>query len=351
MRLENTGEIPLRIVADPYLLSFEIVVPAGLSAPAKGRKAAGPSTLRCSLPADMRPSSDVGRGLVLLPSKAYSESFDPRMYCFGAKESAGLVRGARAIAHYGFSPARAGTKGAATPSPPFAVSPIPSAERPADTAVASLKEVVAPAFELSDDAVGAELSSLTNPSPTAYPDKDPADRVASRTTGPVTPPITSPAQGAQPAGGDGLAPAFTVALPPRSDGARAADVNLTVSLTNTGPRKTSVYFRPQSIAFDVMGPGGAFSCPANGAGAIPELFTTLAPRGRTQLTVLAASSCPDLSFDLPGLYDVRPRLDTRRVTDSPPALHAFEGEAVGVPALVRIRRGKSGVLRPPPTAE
>jgi len=160
MRVENTGDVPVRIVADPYLLSLEIMVPAGGDGSSK--KAAKAHTVRCSLPADMRPSSDTSRGLVLPPGTAYSESFDPRMYCFGARESAGLVRGARVIAHYGFSaPHGAKKKGAALP-PPFVVSPIASAEHPNQASAAPVKELIgASALELSSDAVASA------PTPTA----------------------------------------------------------------------------------------------------------------------------------------------------------------------------------------
>ena len=335
MRVENTGDVPVRIVADPYLLSLEIMVPAGGDGSSK--KAAKAHTVRCSLPADMRPSSDTSRGLVLPPGTAYSESFDPRMYCFGARESAGLVRGARVIAHYGFSaPHGAKTKGAALP-PPFVVSPIASAEHPNQASAAPVKELIgASALELSSDAVASAPNT----------DSRSSEQVATRTTTPVSSPITSTISENDPSD-----PTLSIALPARSEAARAGDLNLHVSLTNVGQRRASVYFRPQTVAFSVAGPGGEFDCSADNVVAIRELFTTLSPRGRAQLSVSAANSCPDHSFDLPGLYEVRPRLDTRRVAGSPAGLHAFEGETLGTPALVRIRVGKRGILRPSPILE
>ncbi|WP_394837787.1 hypothetical protein LVJ94_12820 [Pendulispora rubella] len=344
MRLENTGESPLRIVADPYLLSFEIMIPEG-AAPSKGKKPSPARTVRCSLPADMRPSSDLARGLVLLPGKAYSEAIDPRMYCFGAKEVAGLVRGARVIAHYGFTPPR----GKAKPAAPFAVAPVASAERAADVTIGSLKEVISTSsVELSEAALSGVSGAVAD---ATLPDKGKDTvPVASRTTSPVTE-KDSPSSGAPSAPSDGLEHAFAIALPARSDGFRGRDVSVTVSLTNVGTRRASVYFRPQSVAFDVIGPDGEVTCPALGAGAIRELFTTLSPRGRAQVVMLPSSSCPDHAFDLPGLYEVRPRLDTRHIAGSPTALHAFDGETAGTWSLVRIRAGKPGVSRPPPTVE
>ncbi|WP_394848289.1 hypothetical protein LZC95_12610 [Pendulispora brunnea] len=344
MRLENTGEAPLRIVADPYLLSFEIMIPEG-AAPSKGKKPSPAHTVRCSLPASMRPSSDLARGLVLLPGKAYSEPIDPRMYCFGTKEVAGLVRGARVIAHYGFTPPR----GKAKPVAPFVVTPVASAERAADVTIGSLKEVIAAsAVELSDAALsGASGAEATATSPDKGKDVVP---VASRTTSPVTEKDSSSSV-APSASSDGLDHAFSIALPARTDGFLGRDVSVTVTLTNVGTRRASVYFRPQSVAFDVIGPDGEFTCPAMGAGAIRELFTTISPRGRAQVVMLPSSSCPDHAFDLPGLYEVRPRLDTRRIAGSPAGLHAFDGEAAGTWSLLRIRTGKPGVSRPAPTVE
>jgi hypothetical protein len=288
----------------------------------------------------MRPSSDLGRGLVLLPGKAYSESIDPRLYCFNARDGAGLVRGARVIAHYGFAPPR----GKAKPVAPFVVSPVASAERAADVTIGSLKEVVASsAVELSE-------AALAEPSAT-LPDKGKdIETVASRTTSPVSDKVSPPSSGPSTLA-DGLEQAFSIALPARIDGFRGPNVGVTVSLTNVGTRRASVYFRPQSVAFDVIGPGGAFACPASGAGAIRELFTTLSPRGRAQVVMLPASSCPDHAFDLPGLYEVRPRLDTRGIQGSPAALRAFEGEAIGTWALLRVRTGKPGASRAAPTVE
>ena len=346
MRLENTGESPLRIVADPYLLSFEIMIPEGAT-PSKGKKPSPARTVRCSLPADMRPSSDLGRGLVLLPGKAYSESIDPRMYCFGARDSAGLVRGGRVIAHYGFAPPR----GKAKPAAPFVVAPVASAERAADVTIGSLKEVVASsALELSEAALSEAASSEAAPAGASatLPDKaKDIEPVASRTTSPVSdkdsPPPSAPS--------DGLEQAFSIALPARTDGFRGPDASITLSLTNVGTRRATVYFRPQSVAFNVVGPAGEFACPAGGAAAIRELFTTLSPRGRAQIVMLPASACPDHAFDMPGLYEVRPRLDTRHIEGSPAGLHAFEGEAAGNWSLLRVRVGKPGVSRPAPTVE
>jgi len=363
MRLENSGEVPLRIVADAGLISLEITAPAVPRAGPKGARAGRAITVRCSLPADMRPSNDMARGVVLLPGKAYAESFDPRMYCFGARESEGLVRGARMVAHYGFSSPRAGSRSSKPQrlSPPFVVSPVlevdakspetSSADSPTNSKerVAPLKEVIASsAIELSGDDVttSANVADAADgaqapPHPSLPPEREGAhtEEVATRPAALVS------------GEGDALAPKLVLSMPARTDSARGSDLSVSPTLMNVGSREASVYFRPQAVAFEVTGPGGDFTCAATGVGAIRELFTTLAPRGQAQISVLPSASCPAGAFDLPGLYDVRPRLDTTRILGSPPALHAFQGELAGTPGLVRVRAGKRELSRPPPMAE
>src|SRR5512144_2789265 len=58
LRIENTGELPVRIAADQRLLVLEITAPN--SDPEK--------PVRCALPDDTRPSTDEGRELVV-PAK------------------------------------------------------------------------------------------------------------------------------------------------------------------------------------------------------------------------------------------------------------------------------------------
>ena len=56
----------------------------------------------CALPADMRPIGDVDRALVLAPKRSYTESIDPRLYCFGAKATEVLAAGTKIVAHLGW---------------------------------------------------------------------------------------------------------------------------------------------------------------------------------------------------------------------------------------------------------
>lgn len=332
LRVENIGQVPLRIVADARLLSFEITPPASAS-PASSKHAKAPKTVTCALPADMRPNDDRDRSLVVPPGKAYKDSFDPRLYCFSAKESLALVAGAEIVAHYGFPPKRstkrgkrAGASADATPTPPFVVAsarvdgepgPAPAAP-PSD--VGPLGSISTAPWTLSDTAVAPTL--------------------------PATPPVTRATTEVD--------AHLAVSMTPRVDAARAVDAAATVSLANEDTRAANVYFRPQTIGFEVSGPRASaipVTCTPSGAGAIRELYTHLGAHGRTSTTVLIEPSCPDHTFDLPGLYEVRPLVDTRRVAGAPPNLPSFTGEVVGAPALVRIRRGSEAVASPPPMVE
>ena len=62
LRVENVGEVPLRLVADARLLSLEITPPTG-------------KPVHCALPSDARPVSDAAGGVVLMPKTAF-DSFD-----------------------------------------------------------------------------------------------------------------------------------------------------------------------------------------------------------------------------------------------------------------------------------
>jgi hypothetical protein len=73
MRIDNTGEEPIRIAADIRLLSFEI------DTHTKGKR---PQT--CAVPSALRPRAfPEKRALLLAPGKSYIEHFDPHLFCFG----------------------------------------------------------------------------------------------------------------------------------------------------------------------------------------------------------------------------------------------------------------------------
>jgi len=322
LRVENTGTIPLRIVADPRLLELEITPPEaaaveGTSPRARGAKPPRPRTVTCALPADLRPSTDVERPLALLPGKVYKEELDPRFFCFGAHEAATLVAGATVTPRYGWA-------AHGRPAPPFVVAPIPSLPSGADAApatprVSAAKMIVGAPVKLGADAVAA-----------ATDDRPPMPAVATTD----------------------VEPRLEVKLSPRLDTGDADDLSGTITVTNTGARRVTFLLRAQTVGFEVTQPnGGTVQCPPTGGSAIRELLSTLAPRGSTSLSLLVSSSCPDKTFGLSGIYGVRPRLDTRSASMTLGGVETFAGIVTGPVSLVRIRRSDSAPHRPPPAAE
>ncbi len=126
MRVENTGDVPVRLVADARLLTLELTpAPKDGAAAAKKKK---PKPVVCALPADMRPIGDVDRALVLAPKRSYTESIDPRLYCFGAKASEVLAPGTKIVAHLGWWKSH-GTSAPFIVSPFEEVTPVVRAEK------------------------------------------------------------------------------------------------------------------------------------------------------------------------------------------------------------------------------
>ena len=296
MRVENNGDVPLRLTADARVLSFEITPP-------NAKKA-----LHCALPPDMRPADDVGRALVLPSKRSYSESFDPRLYCFGANEAA-LVSGAKVVPHLGFVAI------GARPSPPLAKHTSPFVLSPFE----GVEPAVAPAKEI----VGAALTLAPTDPPTP--------------TTPVTPPATPEA------GGNPFPVSLSLSVPRHVEATGSLDLAVTVTLSNDGARPVTLLFRPETIGFDLLGPGGATRCswPAAMGGNVREAFTTLAPKAKHSVSVVLRAVCPGSTFDQGGLYVVRPRIDTRRVDGAEVGLSAFRGEVIGAhTTLLRIHHGR-----------
>ncbi len=309
LRVENTGSVPLRVVADPRLLTLDVTPPAPATPPKRGAR--GPKILHCALPADMRPTSDTARVVVVPPGKAYKDSFDPRAYCFSSAEAASLVSGASVVARYGFS-----TKA----HDAYAVTPVPAApgEPVTPPAFAPAPELVASALVLTDAAV-------------------------------AVPPQTSSQIGGDPD------VRLTLHAAPRIEALGRDVSNVTLTLENEGTHATAVMLRPENIGFDVTAPGGSGGvstrCSAAGVEPIREFVSTLPPKGRASTSLLPGNVCPGHTFDLPGLYEVRPRLDARASSDAAIGVRLFSGEVVGPPFLLRVHRGRGEAPLPTPRVE
>jgi hypothetical protein len=306
LKVENTGDVPVRIAADPRLLVLEVTPPAGFvdeaaaaKAKASRRKPEVPKTLRCELPADTRPSSDDGHELVVPAKRSWSQPFDPLFYCFGARERAMLVTGATVKAHFGWpvpqpKPTTRGRTKPATLAAPFVATPVGAAIGK----VAPAKELEAAPFTLVENANGA-----TTPSP------------------------------ASPSG-------LSIALPTARDVYRGAEIATTVTVTNDGDKAVYLLFRPETLLLTVAGPSGSVSCDTTRPVDAPirELYPRLGPGSRTSLTLLLDTMCPADTFDTPGIYRVTPGLDTTNASARSIGLKSWDGTATGAsPMLLRVR--------------
>jgi hypothetical protein len=308
MKVANAGELPVRVTADPRLLVLEVTPPPAYvpaDAKKKGPAAKPPTLVKCILPDDVRPRSDAGPDLVVPGGRSWSATIDPLFYCFGAKERALLVKGATVTPRLGWpEPAakpltRARGAKPAAPSPPFVASPVGAAVGK----LGPMKEIAGASITLAEDVL-------------------------------PPPPSSAPASSEAPPSD------LTLSVAPAADVARGVDVNVTVTLANAGARSTTVLFRSSTLGFKVNGPSGSIACGnARSIDApVRELFTTLAPKGTTSLSLLVDAVCPSDTFDEPGVYRVVPRLDTTNASGRTIGLRTFEGVVEGEkPMLVRVR--------------
>ena len=311
VRIENTGDVPVRLAADPRLLILEITPPAGTvldPADAKKRVASkkGPETVtvRCALPDDARPINDEGRDLVIPGKRSWSTTIDPLFYCFGPRERRALVAGATITALFGW-PATvpkttAARKRPVASAPPFAASPVGAAVGK-----------VAPAKALE----GAPFT-LT-------------DAVASAVPGAPPPQVSSPGRAV-----------LVVAMPESRDASRGIEIETTVTVSNEGDQAAVFLWRPETVRFTVSGPLGSSTCGTTAIidSPIRELYSTLGVKGRASMSLLVTAKCPVDTFDEPGVFRVTAILDTSEASARVVGLKTWDGEATAkVPMLLRVR--------------
>ena len=305
LREENTGTVPLEVMADARLLSFEVTPPPPVEdedpVPPKHRaRAAKERPVRCAVPGSMRPGEVDRRPLVLPAGRAYVESIDPRLFCFGVRDSAALVPGAKV------TPRLVGSH-----SMPVVV---PDQEDPPQVASA-------------DEWDGVEATIGT---PAAHP--------------------PSPLPNAP----------LSVSTAQFVDLGRGREVALGVKVTNHSKTPVRFLLRPETLAFDVTGPSGLggsdppptarCAWPGPPPAPIPEAFTRLAPGATTELTIVLDAFCPEGTLDQAGLYFIRARLDTRHTSGTSLGLATFDGEALaGAVTRLRVRESaRSASSRPRP---
>lgn len=320
VRIENTGELPVRIAADARLLVLEVTPSPGFvdptaakaKRPAAPKKSDEPAVLRCVLPDDARPQVDEGRELVVPGKRSWSATFDPALYCFGARERAALTSGASVKARFGWlaPPPKASAKLSSkptTPAPPFVAAPVGAAVGK----VTSVKALEAAPFTLADN-VG---------SPPALP---------------------------APSGSE----TFAVTMADTLDVARGNEVATVVTIANQTDKPVTLLFRPEMLRFSVAGPAGSVACGSQRVVGSPlrELYSTVGVKGRASTSLLLTAVCPRDTFDGSGIYRVTPVLDTSGASGRAVGLKTFDGTITGsAPLLLRVRsprRAPNSTTRP-----
>ncbi len=306
LRIENTGDVPIRIAADARLLVLEVTPPPGFVDPtaAKAKRAAAqrsgePPVVRCVLPDDARPQVDEGRDLIVPAKRSWSASFDPLLYCFGARERAVLVSGATVQARFGWL---SSAKATARPSAKVPALAAPFAAAPVGAAVgrvAAAKILDAAPFTLADN-----VSVL---------------------------PALPPAPGSE---------AFSVSAPETLDVGRGSEISTVVTIANQTDRPVTLLFRPEMLRFSVAGPAGSVACGSQRfiGSPIRELYSTVGVKARASVQVLLTAVCHTDTFDEAGIYRVTPVLDTSGASGRAVGLKTFDGTISGSsPMLLRVR--------------
>lgn len=325
LHLRNRGSAPIRLMADPGLLWFEVSVPGSTS----------PHV--CRLPEPLWPKTMRRRAEVTLAAgERFSRRFDPRFFCFHDLVQTTLVPNARVIPHFGWpvETRRTTVKGKRIDQPqapraPFVAWVLPSsaaapAEEPADSAAGSDP----------DDEDTTDEQRIAPEAPWEPPTEGLKNVVGSAivlgsTYGKWSERLLSPREGLQ------------TAMLAGSDAEDERAVTVTVGVGNAGAEPQTVVVRRELISFDVRGPDGSFHCPTTDMGP-PDIasFSTLGQRKSEQFEVRLIEMCPRGGFARPGLYEVSATWHAK-----------FSGQALGIdafvgtvqssrPALVRVRSGE-----------
>jgi len=297
--------------------------------------------VHCVLPHDMRPGDDLDHGLVIPPQRAYKEDFDPRLYCFSAAGLAALEPGATVVARMGWAPAR---RGAA--KPPFVVAPLDGTQ----ARFGPMKELTSDSWKLPIPPPTTTVVPPPAPPPSSTSPGATSSPAASTTTAPSAPPPPSPWTSE----GSDAAPRLALHVPARLDASRPEQLAVPVTLANEGSRPVTLLLRAETVGFDVEGAMGRSECrwPTQVGAPIREVFSRVAAHGRATVSVLIGALCPDTAFEQPGVYTIRPQLDTRHASGATIGLHTFDGEVVGTaPLLLRVREPRSPSLTAEPKLE
>jgi hypothetical protein len=321
MALENTGDAPLRVLADARMVWLEVVT-APVEPDETSKKKAKPKAYPkgkipvCRAPADLRPSiAHSDRWVVLQKGERVVEHFDPVLLCGASAAGAGLTRGALVYPHYGTPPDAAmlralKQKKPVKPKGPFVVEP---AGATADAPF--LRDVEAPSLAIAYEMAAFSPESFAAGGGPGRPAEDLDER----------------------------APRLQLTAPPHGDAATETDVSLRVVTKNVGLRSATIHLRPDDYAFSITPPDGPPTTCGPGAasrGAARDFFTTMSPGSTRTETAWLRELCAGRTFSRPGVYLVAPRLVLRE-DGRDYGLSAFTGDVTAPnPTRIRVRSGR-----------
>jgi hypothetical protein len=111
-----------------------------------------------------------------------------------------------------------------------------------------------------------------------------------------------------------------------------------------------VHIRRDNLLFDVDGPDGTAHCgtPFTRRGVARDLFAVLKAGSSQTIEVWVGEMCPDIIFDRPGLYRIRPTLAFPNTTDGLSIQTWKTPVSTREPILVRILNGRLPFYAGPP---
>jgi hypothetical protein len=314
LRIRNVSEEPVRVVADPRLLRFEVKIPEPPpETPKKGQKPKKPKKppepVTCALPSNMLPPKAVDEAIEILePGQDAVRRFDPRFFCFSPGRQDVLVPGAEVTPTFGWPPATRTVwkKGKKIQEPLPVTAPWLAEPVLEKSQFGPLKE--APVAPLT---LGPDYEAWTKG------DDDDASKEP-----------------------------LSLHIARGVDATNERGVVVTVVMRNRSKERQRVFFRRELITFEVLGPEGLVECQAgpDARFPMPSAFTSLAPGASSTLTSRVVELCDRGTFARPGLYVLGARFEAQ--TDgSEFGMDAFTGTIrTEEPVTVRVRTGEQPFL-------
>jgi hypothetical protein len=309
LAIRNDGGKPVRLVADPRLLWFEVDAP--------GKK----KTQVCRLPAELFPAKPAkSHEVVLKPRERVTSKIDPRFQCFAAGGQSLLVPGALVKPRFGWPEKTRTTwkKGKRVEVP--VAQPPPYVARVADTLPAESPRAKS---GLETDQERGEPVKLLRGEPWALRSSYAAWAKAGLTAD------------NEPEG------PLELKLTRGSDAEVELSAEVTFTLRNRSRETQRVFLRREFVTFEVMGQDTLATCDPqpDSRAPDPQEYVTLRPGGSSSLSSRLVELCPRGTFARPGLYLVHARFDAAEAGDEFD-VDAYVGRvATARPVTIRIRKG------------